>query len=87
LQPKEIEGSVRELELMNRVFHEPSVLAGRIGDYMTPPLPTVGIGEGVIEVVAVLEGSPAVVVLDGGRPCSVLSRSDVLAFLDSGAES
>ena len=26
LQPKEIEGSVRELELMNRVFHEPAVL-------------------------------------------------------------
>src|SRR6185312_1102603 len=84
LQPKEIEGSVRELELMNRIFHEPAVLGRRIGDVMTRPLPTVGIGEGVSDVVTMLEGSPAVVVLDGGRPCAVLSRSDVLAFLDEG---
>jgi cystathionine beta-synthase len=82
LQPKEIEGSVRELELMNRVFHDPAVLDRRIGDLMTPPLPTVGIGEPVSDVVSVLEGSPAVVVLDGGRPCAVLTRSDLLAFLD-----
>ncbi len=86
LQPKEIEGSVRELELMNRVFHDPSVLDRRVGDVMTPPLPTVGIGEAVSDVVAMLEGCPAVVVLDGGRPCAVLSRSDVLAFLDTGAK-
>ncbi|HEY3832878.1 MAG TPA: cystathionine beta-synthase [Acidimicrobiia bacterium] len=85
LQPKEIEGSVRELELMNRVFHEPSVLDRRVGDVMTPPLPTVGIGEAVSEVVAMLEGCPAVVVLDGGRPCAVLSRSDVLKFVNEGA--
>ncbi len=83
LQPKEIEGSVRELELMNIVFHDPAVLDRRIGDMMTPPLPTVGIGEAVSAVVAVLEGCPAVVVLDGGRPCAVLTRSDLLAFLDS----
>ena len=59
---------MRELELMNQVFHEPSVLDRRIGDVMTPPLPTVGIGEAVSEVVAMLEGCPAVVVLDGGLP-------------------
>ncbi len=81
LQPKEIEGSVRELELMDLVFRDRSVLDRRIGDVMSPPLPTVGIGESVTSVVEMLDTSAALVVLDGGRPCSVLTRSDVLAFL------
>ena len=81
LQPKEIEGSVRELELMDRVFRDASVLDRRIGEVMSPPLPTVGIGESVSVVVATLETCPAVVVVDGGRPAAVLTRTDVLTYL------
>ena len=85
LQPKEVEGSLRELELMDRVFREPDVLDRRIGDVMSPPLPTVGIGESVTRVVELLDTSSALVVLDGGRPSAVLARSDVLAFLEASA--
>jgi cystathionine beta-synthase len=85
LQPKEVEGSVRELELMDRVFREPDVLDRRIGDVMSPPLPSVGIGESVTRVVELLDTTSALVVLDGGRPAAVLARSDVLAFLEASA--
>ena len=85
LQPKEVEGSVRELELMDRVFREPDVLDRRVGDVMSAPLPTVGVGESVTRVVALLDTTSALVVLDGGRPSSVLARSDVLAFLETSA--
>lgn len=81
LQAKEVEGSVRELELMDRVVRDPAVLDRPVGAVQSPPLPTVGIGDSVTAVVELLETCPAVVVLDGGRPSAVLTRTDVLAFL------
>ena len=45
---------------------------------MAPPLPTVGIGEPVDVGRRALERAPAVVVLDGGQPVGILTRSDVL---------
>ena len=83
LQAKEVEGSVRELELMHEISQDPSVLDRAVSEVQSPPLPTVGIGEPVARVVELLDQGPAVVVLDGGRPCSVLTRSDVLAFLSA----
>jgi len=83
LQAKEVEGSVRELELMHEISRDPSVLDRAVSEVQSPPLPTVGIGEPVARVVELLDQGPAVVVLDGGRPCSVLTRSDVLAFLSA----
>jgi cystathionine beta-synthase len=87
LQAKEIEGSVRELELMHEVTRNPAVLDRPVSDVQSPPLPTVGVGEPVARIVELLDQGPAVVVLDGGRPCSVLTRSDVLAFLSERAKS
>ena len=40
-----------------------------------------GIGETVTDVVDRLESCTAVLVLDGGHPVGVLTRSDVLTFL------
>jgi cystathionine beta-synthase len=48
---------------------------------MGPRLPTIGIGQPVELVVERLDKAPAVVVLSGGRPVAVLSRTDVLKFL------
>ncbi len=81
LQAKEVEGSVRELELMDLVVRDPAVLDHPVGAVQSPPLPTVGIGDRVTAVVEMLETCPAVVVLDGGRPSAVLTRTDVLAYL------
>lgn len=81
LQAKEIEGSIRELELMDRIVRDPGVLDRPVGAVQSPPLPTVGIGDSVTAVVELLDSCPAVVVIDGGRPTAVLTRTDVLAYL------
>ena len=44
-------------------------------------MPMVGIGEPVVRLVDRLDRAPSVLVLDGGHPVGVLTRSDVLSFL------
>jgi len=44
-------------------------------------MPMIGIGEPVARVVSCLEQGPSVLVLDGGHPIGVLTRSDVLSYL------
>jgi cystathionine beta-synthase len=48
---------------------------------MEPAMPMVGIGETVSDVVDRLDTASSVLVLDGGHPIGVLTRSDVLSFL------
>ena len=52
---------------------------------MEPPLPTIGYGESVDIAAARLGSSSAVLVLDGGHPIGIVTRSDLLDFL-AGAE-
>jgi cystathionine beta-synthase len=85
LAEKEIVGAVRELDLMERVFQDPSVLDRAVADLMGPRLPMVGIGEPVGRLVTELESGNAVLVLDGGHPFTVITRADLLSFL-GGAE-
>ena len=66
---------------MDKAFRDPSVLDRPVGEVMEPPMPMVGIGETVTDVVDRLDASPSVLVLDGGHPVGVLTRSDVLSFL------
>jgi cystathionine beta-synthase len=77
----EVLGAVDELALMDRAFRDPTVLDRSVAELMGPRLPTVGAGQRVELVVELLDKAPAVLVLAGGRPCAVLSRSDVLRFL------
>ena len=51
---------------------------------MTPPLPMVGTGEAVEVAAARLAENSAVLVVDGGHPTGIVTRSDLLDFL-SGA--
>jgi cystathionine beta-synthase len=71
---------------MDRTFRDASLLERAVGEVMSPPLPTVGIGQSVELAVEILDAAPAMVVLSGGRPTAVLSRSDVLAFLSPAVE-
>jgi cystathionine beta-synthase len=48
---------------------------------MDPPLPTMGSGEPVDVAASRLSDSPAVLVLDGGHPTGIVTRSDLLEFL------
>jgi len=81
LAAKEVVGTLRELELMDLTFRDDDVLDQPIAAVMSPPMPNVGIGEPVARVVECLEQGPSVLVLDGGHPIGVLTRSDVLSFL------
>jgi cystathionine beta-synthase len=53
---------------------------------MGPKLPTVGVGQPLSLAVEALDRNPALLVLSGGRPLSVLTRSDVLSFLSAGRD-
>ncbi len=87
LAAKEISGMVSELPLMDKTFHAPDRLDGPVADVMEPAPPMVGVGETVSDVVERLERCSAVLVLDGGHPVGVLTRSDMLSFLASRAPS
>jgi cystathionine beta-synthase len=86
LAAKEVVGTLRELELMDLTFRDDDVLDQRIADVMTPPMPMIGIGEPVARLVECLEQGPSVLVLEGGHPIGVLTRSDVLSFLAARTE-
>jgi cystathionine beta-synthase len=77
----EVRGAVHERELLDAAFKDPSVLDGPLENVMSAPLPMLGGGEPVEDAVAALEASSAIVVLDGGHPVGILTRSDLLDFL------
>jgi cystathionine beta-synthase len=52
---------------------------------MGPKLPTIGVGQKLERAVEMLESAPALLVLSGGRPLSVLTRTDVLTYFSATA--
>jgi cystathionine beta-synthase len=81
LAAKEVSGMLDELALMDRAFRDPDVLDQPVRAIMSPAMPMVGIGEPVGNLVAQLDTSTTLLVLEGGHPVGVVSRSDVLGFL------
>lgn len=79
----EVMGSIDELRVMERAFADGGVLDRTVEEVMGPPLPTIGSGQCVELAVSLLDSAPALLVLDGGRPQSVLARTDVLTFLSA----
>ena len=80
LAAKEVSGMLDELALMDRVFRDPEVLDQPVRAVMKPAMPMIGIGEPVGNLVEQLDRSTTLLVLDGGHPVGLLSRSDVLEF-------
>jgi cystathionine beta-synthase len=74
-----------ERELLDALFTRKAELDHPLERHMCPPLPQVGSGEPVADLVAVLEGADAAVVLVAGKPTGVVSRTDLLACLAKGA--
>jgi cystathionine beta-synthase len=85
LAAKEVSGTLSELELMEKVFRDPSVLERPVGEVMEPAMPMIGVGETVSDVVDRLQAGSSVLVLEGGHPVGILARQDVLQFLASRA--
>lgn len=77
----EVVGSVSERLLLDQAVRSPGTLDDPLSSVMEPPLPTVGTGETVDNAAVRLQGNPAVLVVDGGHPVGILTRSDLLSFL------
>jgi cystathionine beta-synthase len=80
----EVVGSVTERALLERIMTDPSSLDRPVAEALSPPLPTIGVGEPVNEAVAELETAAALLVLDRGHPVGVVTRTDVLAYVGAG---
>lgn len=81
----EVSGAVDELELMEAIAADPDVMSIEVDKVMGPPLPTVGGGQRIERAVEMLQTTPALLVLSGGRPQGVLTRTDILAHFESRA--
>src|SRR5215471_14698528 len=86
LAAAEILGAVDELARVDRAFHDPAVLDEPVEKVMGARLPKIGIGQPIPLAVELLDTAPALVVLAGGRPRAVLSRTDVLRHLSRVAQ-
>ena len=78
----EVSGSVDELVLMERIAADVGAMDVAVEAVMSPKLPTIGIGQSIDRALEMLHGAPALLVLSGGRPLSVITRTDVLAYFD-----
>ncbi len=79
----EVSGAVDELDLMDAIYRDPAVINMQVDKIMGPKLPTIGVGQKIDLAVQMLDSSPALLVLSGGRPLSVMTRSDVLSYLQA----
>ncbi|MFJ5089372.1 cystathionine beta-synthase [Streptomyces sp. NPDC088674] len=77
----EVVGSVVERELLDALFAQRASLGDPLDKHMSGPLPQVGSGEPVADLMAVLGTADAAIVLVEGKPTGVVSRQDLLAFL------
>lgn len=82
----EVSGSVDELELMESIAQDAAVMDVTVEEVMGAHLPTIGIGQKLERAIEMLHTAPALLVLSGGRPLSVLTRTDILSFFESRAE-
>ncbi len=78
----EVAGAVDELDLLEAIARDSSTLSQPVEHVMGPKLPTIGVGQKVALAVEMLDGAPALLVLAGGRPLSVLTRTDLLTYFE-----
>jgi len=74
-------GSIRERELLDRVFRDPDALQSEVSQVMGPPIPLVEYDDPVEVAFEELQGDPAVLVAKLGQVLGVVTRSDLLEFL------
>jgi cystathionine beta-synthase len=74
-------GSIRDRELLDRIFRDPDALQADVAEVMAPPIPMVEFDDPIEAAFAELEHQPAVLVTKSGQVLGVLTRSDLLDFL------
>ena len=74
-------GSIRDRQLLDRIFRDPDVLQADVAEVMAPPIPMVAFDDPIESAFGELEHGPAVLVTKAGQVLGVLTRSDLLDFL------
>ena len=74
-------GSIRDRELLERVFRDPDALQADVAEVMAPPIAMVEWDHPIESAFSELEHGPAVLVTKAGQVLGVLTRSDLLDFL------
>ncbi len=74
-------GSIRDRQLLDRIFRDPDALQADVAEVMAPPIPMVEFDDPIESAFGELEHGPAVLVTKGGQVLGVLTRSDLLDFL------
>ena len=74
-------GSIRDRELLERIFRDPDALQSDVAEVMAPPVPMVEWDDAVEVVFSVLERAPAALISKEGQVLGVVTRSDLLEFL------
>ena len=74
-------GSIRERELLDRIFRDEDALQADVAEVMGPPIALVEADEPVEVAFEALQHGPAVIVVKAGRALGVITRADLLEFL------
>jgi cystathionine beta-synthase len=74
-------GSIRDRELLDRIFRDPDALQADVAEVMAAPISMVGFDDPIESAFSELEHGPAVLVTKAGQVLGVLTRSDLLDFL------
>jgi cystathionine beta-synthase len=77
----QVVGSIRDRELLERVFRDPDSLQAEVAEVMAPPIPTVEWNAAIDHAFVELERAPAVLVTKAGQVLGVLTRADLLDHL------
>ncbi len=82
LSAAEIKGTIDEEYLQSRSFEE-NILTMKCSEVMGPRMSFVGSGESVGHALIKLEQEHTLLVMDKGRPSSVVSASDVASYIEN----
>ena len=74
-------GSIRDRELLDRIFRDPDALQADVAEVMAPPIAMVEWDDPIEQAFDQLEQGTAVLVAKAGQVVGVLTRSDLLDFL------
>jgi len=75
-------GTLQERTLLDRVYHDPSVVTTAVSAAMDAPLSQVGVDSSIDDAFEpLLRGEQAVLVVESGQPVAVITRSDLLEFV------
>ncbi|MDP6286162.1 MAG: pyridoxal-phosphate dependent enzyme, partial [Acidimicrobiales bacterium] len=74
----EVLGSISKEILINNSENKDGLT---VKDFLQPPLEIIGVGENIFNVVKLFDKSKTFLVLDKGRPITVLTKSEIEAFV------